>query len=309
MRIHEDRIFSVCLRIMGDRERALDATQETFLTVFRKAGQFQGKSQVGTWIYRIAVNTCYDQLRKAKRRPSESLPDYVDPADPSAESVIDSAGLRPEIETALATLPPGVPECNCSVGHRRLVDARGGRGVGCSSGNGEVTGLSWTTIARQRTREPFDLMRTIKKNAMHRHDLELIAALADGSLEDETFARERVETCYECRAEFKAQSAAIAALATVASATNDRAREGSPPQGTSGPNSGQAPPPKRLHLPHGGTAWSYAAAGLFVVVGLVAVLTQVNGGGDAATEALSVDETIAASADDGGDLPRWSSSI
>jgi RNA polymerase sigma-70 factor (ECF subfamily) len=105
MRIHEDRIFSVCLRIMGDRERALDATQETFLTVFRKAGQFQGKSQVGTWIYRIAVNTCYDQLRKAKRRPSESLPDYVDPADPSAESVIDSAGLRPEIETALATLP------------------------------------------------------------------------------------------------------------------------------------------------------------------------------------------------------------
>lgn len=105
MRIHEDRIFSVCLRIMGDRERALDASQETFLTVFRKAGQFEGKSQVGTWIYRIAVNTCYDQLRKAKRRPSVSLPDYVDPADPSAESEIHSAGLRPEIETALATLP------------------------------------------------------------------------------------------------------------------------------------------------------------------------------------------------------------
>lgn len=105
MRAHEDRVFSVCLRILGDRERALDATQDTFLTVFRKAGQFQGRSAVGTWIYRIAVNTCYDQIRRAKRRPSESLPDYVDPSDPSAEEAIESAAMRPEIELALAALP------------------------------------------------------------------------------------------------------------------------------------------------------------------------------------------------------------
>lgn len=105
MRSHEDRVFSVCLRILGNREKALDATQDTFLTVFRKADQFQGRSAVGTWIYRIAVNVCYDQIRRAKRRPSESLPDHVDPADPSAEAAIDSAALRPEIEIALATLP------------------------------------------------------------------------------------------------------------------------------------------------------------------------------------------------------------
>ncbi len=106
MRIHEDRVFSVCLRIMGDREKALDATQETFLTLFRKAGQFKGESALGTWIYRIAVNTCYDQLRKAKRRPSEHLPDHVDPSDPSAEDAMESAALRPDIEEALDALPP-----------------------------------------------------------------------------------------------------------------------------------------------------------------------------------------------------------
>jgi RNA polymerase sigma-70 factor (ECF subfamily) len=106
MRAHEDRVFSVCLRILGDRERALDATQDTFLTVFRKAGQFEGRAAFGTWIYRIAVNVCYDQIRRAKRRPSESLPDHADPADPAAEAAIDSAGLRPEIEHALATLSP-----------------------------------------------------------------------------------------------------------------------------------------------------------------------------------------------------------
>lgn len=106
MRNHEDRVFSVCLRILGDRERALDATQDTFLAVFRKARQFEGRSAVGTWIYRIAVNTCYDQLRRAQRRPTESLPEHLDPADPAAEQVIESAALRPEIESALSELPP-----------------------------------------------------------------------------------------------------------------------------------------------------------------------------------------------------------
>jgi RNA polymerase sigma-70 factor, ECF subfamily len=105
MRQHEDRVFSVCLRITGNRDSALDATQETFLTVFRKAGQFQGDAALGTWIYRIAVNTCYDQLRKAKRRKTESIPEYLDPVDPSAESAIDSAALRPEMQAALASLP------------------------------------------------------------------------------------------------------------------------------------------------------------------------------------------------------------
>jgi RNA polymerase sigma-70 factor (ECF subfamily) len=105
MRNHQDRVFSVCLRILGDRERALDATQDTFLTVFRKAGQFQGRSAVGTWIYRIAVNTCYDQLRRAQRRPSQSFPDHLDPSDPAAEEAMESAALRPEIEVALAQLP------------------------------------------------------------------------------------------------------------------------------------------------------------------------------------------------------------
>lgn len=106
MRHHEDKVFSVCLRIMGNRELALDATQETFLTAFRKASQFKGNSALGTWIYRIAVNTCYDQLRKEKRRSADPLPEHHDPADHSAEDAIDSAGLRPEIQRALTALPP-----------------------------------------------------------------------------------------------------------------------------------------------------------------------------------------------------------
>ena len=105
MRSQEDRVFAVCLRILGNRDNALDATQETFLTVFRKAGQFQGNSALGTWIYRIAVNTCYDQIRKTSRRPTEPLDDHFEPVDQSAEDAVQSAALRPDIEKALARLP------------------------------------------------------------------------------------------------------------------------------------------------------------------------------------------------------------
>ena len=106
MRRHEDRVFSVCLRIMGNRSGALDATQETFLTLYRKASQYQATAAVGTWLYRIAINTCYDLLRKERRRPSEAMPSYLDPADPSAEDMYTSAELRPSVEAALATLTP-----------------------------------------------------------------------------------------------------------------------------------------------------------------------------------------------------------
>lgn len=105
MSLHEDRVFSVCLRILGDREKALDATQETFLTVFRKAGQFKGNAAPGTWIYRIAVNASYDQLRKLKRRRANPLPDSIDIEDMGAEQEIESAAMRPEIQAALAQVP------------------------------------------------------------------------------------------------------------------------------------------------------------------------------------------------------------
>ncbi len=105
MRIHEDRVFAVCLRILADRELALDATQDTFLTAFRKAHQFQGNSALGTWLYRIAVNTCYDQLRRAKRRATDPMPEHIEVADPLAEGNIDSAAMRHEIEAALAAIP------------------------------------------------------------------------------------------------------------------------------------------------------------------------------------------------------------
>ena len=84
MRRHEDRVFAVCLRVMGDRELALDATQETFVTLYRKAHLYKEEAAFSTWLYRVAVNTCYDQHRRRARQRTEMIPEGMEPADPTA---------------------------------------------------------------------------------------------------------------------------------------------------------------------------------------------------------------------------------
>ncbi len=105
MSAHEDRVFSICLRIMRNREHALDATQETFVKVFRRADRFTGESAFSTWLYRVTVNTCYDQLRKLKRRHADPLPETNDPADPTVDDQLTAVELRPDLHAALETLP------------------------------------------------------------------------------------------------------------------------------------------------------------------------------------------------------------
>ena len=106
MEAHQRRVFAICLRILRDREEALDATQETFITVLRKAGTFQGRAAFSTWLYRVAVNTCYDQLRKKRRRRTVRLPEGYDPRDTSVNGRLEAVELRPSIQEALAELPP-----------------------------------------------------------------------------------------------------------------------------------------------------------------------------------------------------------
>jgi RNA polymerase sigma-70 factor (ECF subfamily) len=105
MRAHEDRVFAICLRMLREREAALDATQETFITVFRKVDRFAGHSAFSTWLYRVAVNTCYDHARRAGRRRTEPFPEGLDPADDATATSLEAVDLRPDLETALAALP------------------------------------------------------------------------------------------------------------------------------------------------------------------------------------------------------------
>ena len=63
---HQDRLVRLCERLLGDPEAARDASQEVFLKAFRKASSYKPRGKVYTWLYRIAVNHCLNQIRRRK---------------------------------------------------------------------------------------------------------------------------------------------------------------------------------------------------------------------------------------------------
>ena len=78
VRRHEGRVYAVAMRMLGREEDALDATQDTLLTVYRKIGQFRGDSAFSTWLHRITINACYDILHKKARQPMLHVVDEDD---------------------------------------------------------------------------------------------------------------------------------------------------------------------------------------------------------------------------------------
>jgi RNA polymerase sigma-70 factor (ECF subfamily) len=77
--LHEGMVFNLAARLLGEIEEARDVAQNVFLHVYRKLGQFQGRSTLRTWIYRITVNQCHNRRRwwKSRRREKEESLDEV----------------------------------------------------------------------------------------------------------------------------------------------------------------------------------------------------------------------------------------
>jgi len=70
---HRDKIYARAYTMMRNEEEALDLSQEAWVKGWQRLRQFQGESSFGTWMTRIVINLCLDQLRKHKRQRTESL--------------------------------------------------------------------------------------------------------------------------------------------------------------------------------------------------------------------------------------------
>ncbi len=64
MRRHDKLMFSICLRLVGNRHDAEDITQDVMLKLFSKLGSFEGRSSFKTWLVRVTRNACKDWLKK-----------------------------------------------------------------------------------------------------------------------------------------------------------------------------------------------------------------------------------------------------
>lgn len=106
IRRYQPAVLATCRRMLGNHEDALDATQETFMKVLIKASTYRGEAAVAGWIHRIAVNTCLDAIRRRRRRQTTDLDDIAEPSDPRSEQGFRTVEAGPELEMALAALPP-----------------------------------------------------------------------------------------------------------------------------------------------------------------------------------------------------------
>ncbi len=82
---HQSKAFNLAYRITGDGESAGDATQEAFLSAYRSLNSYRGGS-FRAWLLRIVTNACYDELRRRKRRPAESL-EEIEEASPTGDGI------------------------------------------------------------------------------------------------------------------------------------------------------------------------------------------------------------------------------
>ena len=67
VRLHEKKIYNLCLRMCGSSEDAAEAAQDTFLALWRGLEGFREDAALSTWLYRLASNACIDLLRRNKR--------------------------------------------------------------------------------------------------------------------------------------------------------------------------------------------------------------------------------------------------
>jgi RNA polymerase sigma-70 factor (ECF subfamily) len=94
VQLYGDRVYRLVHRMLGRREVAEDMAQEVFVQVFKAIDQFRGDSKLGTWIYRIAVNTCKNRSKYLSRRHSDKEEEF----EPLAERSLvgEAAGSSSE---------------------------------------------------------------------------------------------------------------------------------------------------------------------------------------------------------------------
>jgi len=107
---YQELAFNVALRVMGEEAAAADATQEAFISAYRSLRGYRGGS-FRSWLLRIVTNSCYDELRRRKRRPSVSLEALVEDSEIEGSVGTSDPADNPEVAAQRHELIDAIQDC------------------------------------------------------------------------------------------------------------------------------------------------------------------------------------------------------
>ena len=104
VRRYEKRLFNHALRMVGNRDDAMDLLQDVFLSVYRNLASYRGDAPFAAWLYRIATFRCTDHLRR-KRPAFGEFEEFPDAEANNPEITLESARSNGDIIRLLSSLP------------------------------------------------------------------------------------------------------------------------------------------------------------------------------------------------------------
>ncbi len=163
VRRYQDKVFSLCLRWLGERSLAEEVAQDVFVALYRSLARFRGESSLSTWIYRVAVNHCKNKRLYSSRRrrdrhePLEGRPRDDGPARelPAGGRGTDALAERSEAQILVHDALQAISE-----EHRQVIIMR------------DIQDLDYHEIA-----EILELPRGTVKSRLHRARTELARVL------------------------------------------------------------------------------------------------------------------------------------
>lgn len=115
---HQHRVIGTVAKMLGDDSDAEDISQQVFIRLWKSAGRYEPTAKFTTWLFKITRNLVFNELRRRKRHPAQSLDRAIDPDEPertlqTADHTVkapDTAMLDAEMQTAIQRAIDELPE-------------------------------------------------------------------------------------------------------------------------------------------------------------------------------------------------------
>lgn len=137
----EARVYATCWRITRNHEDAMDMAQQTFINAIKHMGDYDGRAQFGTWLYRICTNACISHLRRERVRRHEGPESmsFAPGGEPLPEDRVQTAEVNTTLHQALDSVDPEL---------RTLLVLRDGQGLDYA----EIAGVLGVPVGTVKSR-------------------------------------------------------------------------------------------------------------------------------------------------------------